>query len=98
MFRDDDSYTHGSASEDDGRAMDELQLASERAIDDILGGRGVAPICEMCDDDTFGQHPASDDVDRDDLGLEPAGVAEPEEDAILEIESHVADALEGVFR
>lgn len=72
--------------------MDRLQLDAQASIDDTLGGRGVAPMEEMCDPDTYGCHPAKLGVESDDLGLNPPGVAEPEESDLSLLESAVGAA------
>lgn len=95
MFRDDDPYSPTDRGErSDFEMIDELGAAGGRAVVDVLSGRGVAPICEMRDPDLWGKHPAREGVDRDELGLRPPGVAEPEEESLSLLDDLVADAAD----
>ena len=62
MFRQDDQYTPtDDGSRTDYEMMDILQKSAERAIDDVCGGRGVAPMAELCECG----HPADGKVEAD---------------------------------
>jgi hypothetical protein len=72
--------------------MDRLDGEAGDAVDELLAGRGVAPGCELCDPSvgrTDGD-PARGLVE-DDLGLAGPGEPEPEERALEEVDTIVAD-------
>jgi hypothetical protein len=60
---------------DMGREMDDLGRKAMADLDDLFCGcRGaIAPLCELSDSNTFGEHPAAGRIEDDlDAGLDAA--------------------------
>jgi hypothetical protein len=85
MFRKNDPYTpNDDSTRTDYEMMDILQKSAERAINDVCGGRGVAPMCELCE----AGHPADGTVEND---LPPLDEIEAHSD----MDELAADGIEG---
>jgi hypothetical protein len=85
MFRQDDQYTpNDDGTRTDYEMMDILGEASGRAVDDLLSGRGIAPMCELCE----AGHPADGKVETDLPALD-------EFEAHSDMDELAADGIEG---
>lgn len=85
MFRKNDQYTpNDDGTRTDYEMMDILQKSAERALDDVCGGRGVAPMAELCECG----HPADGKVETDLPALD-------EFEAHDQLDELAADGIEG---